>query len=81
MVHTPLIPALSKQRQVNLYEFKAKPIYIKFQASQGYTVKPCLKKQDRCCSSSNLWQDYYCYRVKNGEITTQELINLYNLRI
>lgn len=35
MVHMPLIPELGRQKQVDLYEFKANLVY---------TVEPCLKK-------------------------------------
>jgi hypothetical protein len=42
--HSPLIPALRRQRQANL-EFEASLVYrVEFQDSQGYTEKPCLKK-------------------------------------
>jgi hypothetical protein len=38
----PLIPALGRQRQVD----QGQPgLQSKFQDSQGYTEKPCLKKQ------------------------------------
>jgi hypothetical protein len=41
--HTPLIPALGRQRQV-ISEFKVSLVYkVEFQDSQGYTEKPCLK--------------------------------------
>lgn len=43
--HTHLIPALKGQRQAILYEFEADLVYSKFQASQEYTVRPCLKEQ------------------------------------
>jgi hypothetical protein len=39
----PLIPALGRQRQVDLYEFQDQSgIQSKFQDSQGYIEKPCL---------------------------------------
>ena len=43
---TPLIPALGKQRQADLCEFKASPgLQSEFQDSQGcYTEKLCLEK-------------------------------------
>jgi hypothetical protein len=41
----PLIPALERQRQVDLYEFKASLVYrAKFRDSQGYTERFCLEK-------------------------------------
>ena len=39
--YTPLTPALCRQRQVNLCE---PGLQSKFQDSQGYTEKPCLKE-------------------------------------
>ena len=42
--HTPLIPALGRQRQADLCEFKDSLVYSEFQGSQDYTEKPCLKK-------------------------------------
>ena len=36
---TPLIPALGRQKQVDLCEFKARLVYMEFQDSQGYTEK------------------------------------------
>jgi hypothetical protein len=40
----PLIPALKRQRQVDLWEFKASLVYI-VSYNQGYIEKPCLKKK------------------------------------
>ena len=42
-----MIPALKGQRQAILYEFEADLVYSEFQASQGYTVRPCLKEQEK----------------------------------
>ena len=44
--YTPLIPALGRQRQVNLYEFEANLVYkSEFQdRNQSYTKKPVSKK-------------------------------------
>ena len=41
----PLIPALGRQRRVNLCEFETSLVYSEFQDRiQSYTEKPCLKK-------------------------------------
>jgi hypothetical protein len=39
-----LIPALGRQRQVELSVSGQPGLQIKFQDSQGYTEKPCLKQ-------------------------------------
>ncbi|EGW02962.1 hypothetical protein I79_019498 [Cricetulus griseus] len=39
----PLIPALGRQRQVDLCKFEANLIYREFKYSQSYTKKPCLE--------------------------------------
>ena len=41
-----LVPALGRQRQVDLCEFEASLLYraSEFQDSQGYTEKPCPEK-------------------------------------
>ena len=53
-MHTSLIPALQRQkqrqryRQGDLSEFEASMgLKSKFQDSQGYTEKRCLKKQNK----------------------------------
>ena len=40
---TLLIPALRRQRQVDVYEYEASLVYLEFQVSQSYMVRPCLK--------------------------------------
>ena len=47
--HIPLIQALRKPSQVDLYELEASLVYIKseFQVSQAYTNKPCHKKRKK----------------------------------
>jgi hypothetical protein len=45
--HTPLIPALGRQRQAD-FSVRGQPgLQSEFQDSQGYTEKPCLKKQNK----------------------------------
>ena len=42
--HTPLIPALGRQRQAD-FRVQGQPgLQSEFQDSQGYTEKPCLEK-------------------------------------
>jgi hypothetical protein len=41
----PLIPALARQRQVDLCEFKATLVYrVRSRSSRAKTEKPCFKK-------------------------------------
>ena len=40
--HMPLMPVFGKQRQADLFEFKASLVYIEFLVDQGYIVKTCL---------------------------------------
>jgi hypothetical protein len=42
--HMPLILALGRQRQVDFWVQDQPGLQSKFQDSQGYTEKPCLKK-------------------------------------
>jgi hypothetical protein len=45
--HTLLIPALRRQKQTDFW-FQGQPgLQSEFQDSQGYTEKPCLKKQNK----------------------------------
>ena len=45
VVHTPLNPALGRQRQVDLCEFEVSLIYrASSRTARGYTEKPCLTK-------------------------------------
>jgi hypothetical protein len=41
----PLIPALGRQRQAYFWVRGKTSLQSEFQDSQGYTEKPCLKKQ------------------------------------
>jgi hypothetical protein len=45
--HTPLIPALGRQRQADFWVWGQPGLQSEFQESQGYTEKPCLKKQTK----------------------------------
>jgi hypothetical protein len=42
---TPLVPALGRQRQADFWVRGQPGLQSEFQDSQGYTEKPCLKKQ------------------------------------
>jgi hypothetical protein len=43
--HTPLIPALGRQRQADFWVQGQPGLQGEFQDSQAYTEKPCLEKQ------------------------------------
>jgi hypothetical protein len=43
----PLIPALRRQRQADFWVRGQPGLQSEFQDSQGYTEKPCLKKQNK----------------------------------
>ena len=45
--HTPLIPVLGRQRQVDFWVRGQPGLQSEFQYSQGYTEKPCLKKEKK----------------------------------
>jgi hypothetical protein len=52
--HTPLIPALLRLKQVDLYEFKASLVYRGgSRNSQGYTGKYCPTKQNLTKTKTN----------------------------
>jgi hypothetical protein len=40
----PVIPALGRQRQADLWVWDQPGLQSEFQDSQGYTEKPCLEK-------------------------------------
>jgi hypothetical protein len=44
---TPLIPTLGRQRQADFWVLGQAGLQSEFQNSQGYTEKPCLKKQNK----------------------------------
>jgi hypothetical protein len=45
--HTPLIPALGRQRQADFGVRGQLGLQSEFQDSQGYTEKPCLKNKNK----------------------------------
>jgi hypothetical protein len=45
--YTPLTPALRRQRQADFLVQGQPGLQSEFQDSQGYTEKPCLKKQNK----------------------------------
>jgi len=45
--HTPLIPALGRQKQADFWVRGQPGLQSEFQDSQGYTEKPCLKKKPK----------------------------------
>jgi hypothetical protein len=52
----PLIPALGRQRQVDVWVWGQLGLQNKFQDSQGYTEKPCLKKTNK--QKKSMWDNY-----------------------
>jgi hypothetical protein len=53
--HTPLIPALGRQRQADFWVRGQLGLQSEFQDSQGYTEKPCLKKTKKKNQKKIFW--------------------------
>jgi hypothetical protein len=54
--HTPLIPALGRQRQSDFLVRGQPDLQSEFQESQDYTVKPCLeKRRKKKKTSQHIW--------------------------
>jgi hypothetical protein len=53
---TSLIPALRRQRQADLRVRGQPGLQKEFQNSQGYTGRPCLRKQNRTKQANKRWQ-------------------------
>jgi hypothetical protein len=51
--HTPVIPALGRQRQVDFWVRGQPGLQSEFQDSQGYTEKPCLEKPKKQNKNKN----------------------------
>jgi hypothetical protein len=45
--HTPLIPALGRQKQADFWVQGQPGLQSEFQDSQSYTEKPCLKRKQK----------------------------------
>jgi hypothetical protein len=51
--HTPLIPALERQRQADFWVRGQPGLQREYQDSQDYTEKPCLKKNPKQTNKQN----------------------------
>lgn len=62
-------PTTGKQKQVNL-RFQDQPgLHCKFQASQGYTERPCLKQNKaNPVPSVSTWRDFWGNRLTGGTV-------------
>jgi hypothetical protein len=59
--HTPLIPALGRQRQADFWVPGQPDLQSEFQDSQGYTEKPCLRKKKKK-KKKTVWTKGYTVR-------------------
>jgi hypothetical protein len=57
--HTPLIPALGRQRQADFWVRGQPGLQSEFQDSQGYTEKPCLEKQNKTNKQTNKQKEFW----------------------
>jgi hypothetical protein len=68
---TPLIPALGRQRQADFWVRGQPGLQSEFQDSQGYTEKPCLKKQTNKQTNQNQNQNKNKNKTKTrGKLLT-----------
>jgi hypothetical protein len=66
--HTPLILAFGRQRQADFGVLGQPGLQSEFQDSQGYTKKPCLKKQNKTKTK----QQQTNKKTKQNKITKKE---------
>jgi hypothetical protein len=67
--HTPLIPALGRQRQADFWVWGQPGLQSEFQDSQGYTEKPCLENHNQTKPNQNKTKQ----NKKNGSHRTGEM--------
>jgi hypothetical protein len=67
---TPLIPALGRQRQADFWVQGQPGLQSEFQDSQGYREKPCLKKQKKKKSHSDIHSLNVLYFMSMNEVFT-----------
>ena len=61
--HTPLIPALGRQRQADFWVQGQPGLQNEFQDSQGYTEKPCLEKNKKQNKTKKKEHQYYDIKI------------------
>jgi hypothetical protein len=61
----PLIPALGRQRQADFLVQGQPGLQSEFQVSQGYTEKPCLKKQTNK-QTKRLWTTFSSHLLSSS---------------
>jgi hypothetical protein len=60
--HTPLIPALGRQRQADFWVRGHPGLQSEFQDSHGYIEKPCLKKPEKTTKQNT--KKTYMYKLQ-----------------
>jgi hypothetical protein len=76
----PLIPALGRQRQVD-FPVRGQPgLQSEFQDSQGYTEKPCLRKQKQKQKNCNILASLKQAGDREFKTSLGNRINLYPAR-
>lgn len=71
-----MLPALRRQRRVDLLEVKVILVYIEFQACSGYIMIPSLKTTNCCLWGSwvnGLWDLSRLFRILSGPIRNKRL--------
>jgi hypothetical protein len=74
----PLIPALRRQRHVHFWVPSQAGLQSEFQNSQGYTEKPCLKKQNKTTATTKQ-KNSTNKQTKTELIQKQKVFNFYLL--
>jgi hypothetical protein len=64
--HTPLIPALRRQRQVDFWVWGQPGLQSEFQDSQNYTEKPCLEKPKKKKKKTYKWIKWVGLHIWNS---------------
>jgi hypothetical protein len=64
--HTPLIPALRRQRQADFWVRGQPGLQSEFQDSHGYTEKPCLEKTTTKKQKTKKGQIWASMQAGNG---------------
>ena len=75
----PLTEAFGKKRQADFIVYGQHDLQSEFQVSQGYTVKPCLKKKKKKKKNKNPKQKPKKTKQRHQYFKSQTIISLYVL--